>query len=175
MSAFSALRHKPVLQIPALLLTLGFMWLFPFMIHLIPASGDIPLGSRLLPIFYAPLLAIWLFHPAVGLISSLLMPFINYAFTGMPEFNVAIMLSVELSVFSLVLLVLKNHWTRQPILAPLAILAGKVVSSLLLFFIPLVPLSPWAYFSSSVVNAIPGLMVLLAINLTLIHLPPDEH
>ena len=173
MFTLSALRHKPVLQIPALLLTLGFMWLFPFLIHPIPASGNIPLGSRLLPLFYAPLLAIWLFYPAIGLVSSLLMPFINYAFTGMPVFNVTVMLSVELSVFSLVLLALKNRWNRQPLLAPFAVLAGKIVSSLLLFVILLVPLSPWAYFSSSVVNALPGLLVLLTLNLMLIRLPDE--
>lgn len=174
MFTLSTFREKPILQIPATLITLGLMWLVPFLIHLIPFSGTVPLGARLLPIFYAPLLAAWLFHPVVGIAASLLMPFINHAFTGMPTFNVAVMLSVELGVFSLILIIYKNRYPRLSLLAPFAVIAGKTVSALLLFVVPLVPLSPWAYFTSSVVNAIPGLLVLLAINLTLIHLPYER-
>jgi hypothetical protein len=163
----SGLRYKPILQIPAVIITLGLMWLLPFLIHLIPFTGIIPLGARLLPIFYAPLLAAWLFHPVVGIFSSLLMPFINHAFTGMPAFNVAMMLSVELCIFSFVLTIYKNRYPRLPLIAPFAVIAGKFVSALLLFIIPLVPFSPWEYFSSSIFNAIPGLLVVLAINLAL--------
>lgn len=174
MFTLSALRHKPFLQIPAVLVTLGLMWLVPFLIHLIPFSGIVPLGARLLPIFYAPLLAAWLFNPVVAIASSLLMPFINNSFTGMPTFNMAVMLSLELGVFSLVLTIYKNCYPRLPILAPFAVIAGKAVSALLLFFIPLVSLSPWAYFTSSVTNAIPGLLILLALNLTLMRLPHER-
>ena len=174
MFTLSSLRNKPILQIPAALITLGLMWLVPFLIHLIPFSGTIPLGARLLPIFYAPLLAAWLFNPIVGIASGLLMPFINHTFTGMPAFNVAVMLSVELGVFSLILTIYKTRYPRLSLLAPFAVIAGKTVSALLLFIIPLVPLSPWAYFTSSVVNAIPGLLVLLAINLTLNRLPHER-
>ena len=174
MFTLTVLRRKPILQIPAALVTLGFMWLFPFLVHLVPVSGTVPIGARLLPIFYAPLLAAWLFHPIVGLASSLLMPFINHAFTGMPTFNVAVMTSIELSVFSIVLLALKKRWSHWPVLAPLAIIAGKAVSTLLLFVFPLVQASPWAYLTSSVANAVPGLLVLLALNLVLIRLPHER-
>ena len=163
----SALRYKPILQIPAVIITLGLMWLVPFLLHLIPFTGIIPLGARLLPIFYAPLLAAWFFHPTVGIFSSLLMPFINHAFTGMPTFNVAVMVSVELCVFSLVLMIYKNRYPRLPLVAFFAVISGKIVSSLLLFFIALVPLSPQEYFISSIVNAIPGLLVIVVINLVL--------
>ncbi|MDO9128438.1 MAG: hypothetical protein Q7U34_01085 [Anaerolineales bacterium] len=54
---FTVLRRRSNLQIPAALVTLGLMWLFPFLVHLIPSIGTVPLGARLLPIFYAPLLA----------------------------------------------------------------------------------------------------------------------
>src|SRR5687767_7770331 len=100
----SALRQNRLLQIPATLVTLGLMWLIPVLVHLIPPFGDgTPLGVRLLPIFYAPLLAVFLFHPVVAVLASLAMPFINYLLTGMPPFNIAILLTVELVVFSLVL------------------------------------------------------------------------
>jgi hypothetical protein len=174
MYTLTLLREKPALQIPATLLTLGLMWLIPFLVHLIPFSDAVPLGARLLPIFYAPLLAAWLFHPLVSLISSLLMPFINYALTGMPVFNVAVMLSVELSIFSLVLVASRTRRARLPWLAPLAVVLGKAVSSLLLFIFPFVPLSPWAYFSASVMNALPGLLVLLALHFALTRLPHGQ-
>jgi len=170
MSSMTALRRKWAVQAPALLFTIGLMWLLPFLIHLIPSGNAIPLGARLLPIFYAPLLAVWLFHPAVALASSLLMPYLNHALTGMPTFEMALILSAELSVFSLVALALRQRWPRLPLTALVAVIAGKVVSALLLFVIPLVPLSPWAYLTSSTVNAMPGLLVLLALNLTLIRL-----
>ena len=126
MFTLTVLRRKPILQIPAALVTLGFMWLFPFLVHLIPVSGTVPIGARLLPIFYAPLLAAWLFHPIVGLASSLLMPFINHAFTGMPTFNVAVMTSIELSVFSIVLLALKNAGLTGLCSRPWLSLRGKL-------------------------------------------------
>jgi len=174
MSTLTALRHKRILQIPAALVTLELMWLFPFVIHLIPASGSVPLGARLLPIFYAPLLAAWLFNPIVGIASGLLMPFINHAVTGMPDLNMAVMISIELSVFSLILQALKKSWSRLFVLAPLAVIAGKTVSALLLFIFPRIQISPWAYLTSSVINSIPGLLVIMALNLALICLPHER-
>lgn len=144
---------------PNVRVTLGLMWLFPFLVHLIPAIGTVPLGARLLSIFYAPLLAAWLFDPVVGLACSLLMPFINHAITGMPAFKMAVMMSIELSVFSLIVLTFKKSRPRQPVLAPLAVIAGKTISALVLIIFPLVPVSPLAYLTSSVINAVPGLLV----------------
>lgn len=174
MFTVTALRHKPILQIPAAVITLGLMWFIPFLVHLIPVNSAVPLGAQLLPIFYAPLLAAWLFNPFVGLACSLLMPFINYAVTGMPEFNMAILLGLELSVFSLMLLVFKRNGTRNALVAPFSLIVGKIISALFLLIVPLMPISPWAYFSSSVINAIPGLIVLFVINLMLLRLPDER-
>jgi len=173
MSTLATLRHKLILQFPAALVTLGLMWLFPFLVHLIPVSGPVPLGAQLLPIFYAPLLAAWLFNPIVGIASGLLMPFINNAFTGTPTLEVAVLTSIELSVFSLIFLVFNKSRGRLPLLAPLAVIIGKIVSALLLSIFPIVPLSPWGYFSSSVISAVPGLLILLALNLALVRLPHE--
>jgi hypothetical protein len=59
------------------------------------------------------------------------------------------------------------------LLAPLAVIIGKIVSALLLSIFPIVPLSPWGYFNSSVISAVPGLLILLVLNLALIRLPHE--
>lgn len=168
----ASLREKTILQVPAAFLTLFLMWLLPLLVHLVPLAGPVPVGARLLPIFYAPLLAVWLFHPAVGLLASLLMPFINHAFTGMPTLPMTILLSLELVVFSFGLLLNRKYWPRLP-LAPLAFIAGKVISAILLVFVAIVPASPWAYLLSSLQNGLPGLLILLVLHLALLRLPRE--
>ena len=170
----SALRQNRVLQIPALGLTLFMMWLLPVLVHLLPLNGPIPEGVRFLPIFYAPVVAVWFFHPVVALLAGLLMPFINYALTGMPPLNIAILMCIELAAFSLILTVSKTRWPRLPVAAPLAGILCKVASALTLIVIPLVPDSPWTFFTQSVIVAWPGLLVLLVINLVLLRVSPDE-
>jgi hypothetical protein len=167
MFRISSLRQNAIVQVPAALITFGLMWLLPLLVHIVPLDGPVPIGARLLPIFYAPLLAAWIFHPAVGLLASLLMPFINHAFTGMPTLPMTVLLSLELVVFSLGLLLNKKYWPRLP-LAPLAFIIGKVFSAILLVFVTVVPASPWAYLVSSVQNALPGLLVLLVLHLALL-------
>ncbi len=161
------LRQKAILQLPAALLTFGLMWLLPLLVHLLPFTGPVPVGARLLPIFYAPLLAAWLFHPAVGLLAGLVMPFINHVFTGMPTLPMTVLLSLELVIFCLVLLFNRKYWPNLP-LAPLAFIAAKGSSAILLVFVALVPASPWAYLVSSVQNALPGLLILLVLHLALL-------
>ncbi|MCG2783848.1 MAG: hypothetical protein L6461_01960 [Anaerolineae bacterium] len=172
MFRISFLRQNAIVQVPAALITFGLMWLLPLLVHIVPLTGPVPVGARLLPIFYAPLLAAWIFHPAVGLFASLLMPFINHAFTGMPTLPMTVLLSLELIVFSFGLLLNKKYWPRLP-LAPLAFVAGKVISAILLVFVAVVPVSPWAYLVSSVQNALPGLLILLVLHLALVRLPRE--
>lgn len=173
MLTITALRQNRVLQIPALGLTLFAMWLLPILVHLLPlGSGPVPEGARFLPIFYAPVVAIWFFHPAVALVAGLLMPFINYGLTGMPPLNIAILVSVELVAFSLLLMFSKRCWPRFWMAAPLAGILCKVFSVLLLFVVPLVPAPPLSFFVDSVSVAWPGLLVLLVINLILLRFSP---
>ena len=174
MLTITALRQNRVLQIPALGLTLFMMWLLPVLVHLIPFNSPIPEGARFLPIFYAPVVAVWFFHPGVALLAGLLMPFINYGLTGMPPLNIAILLCIELVAFSLILTLGKARWPRLPVAAPLAGILCKVASALTLIVFPLVPASPWTFFTESVSVAWPGLLILLAINLILLRVSPDE-
>jgi hypothetical protein len=170
----TALRHNRVLQIPALGLTLFLMWLAPVLVHLLPNNNPMTEGATWLPLFYAPVVAVWFFHPGVALLAGLLMPFINHGLTGMPPLNIAILLCVELVVFSLLLAWSKSRWPRLPVAAPVTAIIAKVASALVLIAIPLVPAAPWDFFIQSVSVAWPGLLVLLAINLILLRVSPDE-
>lgn len=165
------LRYKAAFQIPATLITLFLMWLLPLLVHLLPLAGPTPPGAIFLPIFYAPLLAAWLFHPLAGLVASLLMPFINFALTGSPALPMAVLLSLELVVFSLALQGLKRRWPRLFFNAPLAFVLGKVVSALLLLIVPVLPVPPLAYLASSIFNAWPGLLILLGLNFAILRIP----
>lgn len=73
------LAQKRVRVASATLLTVLAALLLPLLVHLLPSSGGVPLGARLLPIFYAPLLATVFFGPVTSLAAGALAPFANLA------------------------------------------------------------------------------------------------
>ena len=84
-----------------ILLCLSVM--FPFMIHIIPVPGDAQLGPRLLPMFYAPLLAVIWGRNRSALVLALAAPWLNWALTSHPTPPIAVVTVVELLGFVLVL------------------------------------------------------------------------
>lgn len=65
------------------------------------------------------------------------------------------------------MLALQPRLPSLPLVAPLAAVLGKVASSGLLWFVPLVPKAPWLYFIEGVSDGWPGLLILLVLNLLL--------
>ena len=157
------LRSDKRVQIPATAVTIGLMLLFPFVVDLI---GGPAAGPRWLPLFYMPIVAALLFHPLVGVAAGLATPFLNHFLTGSPALPMAFLLAVELVVFTLVMQLLCRRWPRFWGAAPFAYLVAKVASALVLLVAPmtLLPVSPWQFLSTSLMNALPGLLVLLLIN-----------
>lgn len=152
------------LQIPHTLIILAATMLLPFLFHLFPAAGDVPMGARLLPIFYAPLVAILLFRPHVGLIAALLAPMLNYLLTGRPEFGLVTLLSVELMTFTLLCVLALRIRLSIWLMLPLALVAAKTASFLLLHGLPdLSGLSPATYWQTTLLNGMPGMLVLIGI------------
>ena len=49
--------------VPATLLTVAATFLLPFFVHLLPPVGGVPMGARLLPLFFAPFLAVRALSP----------------------------------------------------------------------------------------------------------------
>ncbi len=140
--------------------------LFPFMIHIIPVPEDSQLGPRLLPMFYAPLLAALLGRLRTAAVVALLAPWLNWALTGHPTPPTAVVTMVELAAFALVVRVLLAGVGPRWYLAAPAYFAGMAAAALVAGFFPgLVggrPALTWAV--RSIATGEPGIVILLLIN-----------
>lgn len=158
-------------QLPATILTIGLMWLLPFLVHLV---GGPTAGSAWLPLFYAPVIAIVLFHPAVAVVAGLITPFLNHYLTGAPPAPMAIILTIELVVFAAVLELSGRRWPHFWAAAPLAYLFAKVATMILLAIVPVLPVPPGQFFMNSLLTAWPGLLVLLLLNWLVVRYAPRQ-
>ncbi len=157
-------RRLQTLQIPHTLIILAATMLLPVLFHLIPPVSDVPMGARLLPLFYAPLIAVLLFRPHVGLIAAALAPMLNYLLTGRPEFGLVTLLSLELVTFALVSLLVLRLQLKLWLMVPVALVVAKTASFVLLHAMPhLSAMPPAVYWQVTLFNAIPGMLVLMAI------------
>lgn len=143
----------------------------PFAVHLVPGGSSI--GSAILPIFWAPLLAIVFFGPVPAVTAALLAPVLNHLITGMPPAFVVTPLTVELALFvGLLLLAARSpRLSRTPLLAPFAYLVARVVAALVLL---LVGVSSGTFGSvfTGLGSALPGLISLFVINWLALTLKP---
>jgi hypothetical protein len=172
MNAVLALKKNVFVQVPATVVTISLMIALPFLVHLAPPVGGIQMGAIVLPIFYAALVAVFLFHPAVSIVAAMLAPYINYLIMGRPTLPVASALSVEVLAFSGVLLALhrKNVYTVWAI--PAAYLLAKIASGAVSFAVmPGYSLAQW---SGSIVTALPGLLILSLLYALMLRATRDE-
>lgn len=139
--------------------------LLPFLFHIIPVSTDTPLGARLLPIFYAPLLAALYFRIGIAVALAALVPWISHILLGMPPPGMAGLLSAELLLFVLFVLFLVNAMGPRWWMGPAAYLLTKPFSGILLVLLPdlLVPVPYLAHLSGAVTRSWPGLIALAVI------------
>lgn len=164
----SVLTTARRVQLPAIALTIGAAILLPLLVHLIPSDpGAPPLGARLLPIFIAPLVAILLGYPIVGLVASLIMPSLNHLLTGRPAAAIVTSMTIELVVFSLIVSLVWWKLPRSPlryVIAPLAYIVARLVAMLVQAITQPIP-APLEAFTTSLTFALPGVVVLLLVNL----------
>ncbi|WP_339925631.1 hypothetical protein [uncultured Cyclobacterium sp.] len=147
---------------------------FPIIVHLAPPYNGIPIGAYLLPMFYIPLVALIAYRLPVALIAAALSPFFNFFLTGNPNWGFMGILTGELVIFTLLANLLLQGKLRW-IAAPTAYIGAKVISSTSLLLFPFVETSPFLFFSSSLVNATTGILILLVINiLSLKYLPSQK-
>jgi len=155
------------------LLALSVM--FPFMIHLIPVPEDSQWGPRLLPMFYAPLLAALWGRVRSAAAVALLAPWLNWVLTAHPSPPIAVVTMVELSGFVLVVRVLLVGVRPRWYLAAPAYLAGMAAAAMVTGLFPVLiggrPALAWA--AQGIVTGEPGIGILLVINwLALRFYPP---
>jgi len=154
-------------------LTLSVM--FPFLIHVLPVPETSRMGARLLPMFYAPLLAVLWGRMATAWLCALLAPWLNWALTSHPAPSGAIVLMVELLVFVVVLRRLLTRSGARWFVAIPAYLAGMLAAGMVTALFPNLiggrPAVDWAV--QSVVTGLPGVAVMVLITcLALKYYPP---
>ncbi|MDH3247018.1 MAG: hypothetical protein OEM26_20515 [Saprospiraceae bacterium] len=141
----------------------------PFLIHLIPFSGSVPIGAKLLPMFYAPFVAMILFRFKVAFVAAVLAPLVNYALTGQPILEITLLLSLELGLFSIFVYLLLQGSMLKWVAAPLAYLLAKLISSSVIGWFP-IKMTSIDFWTSSVSNGLPGLIILLSLNVLILKL-----
>ncbi|MFA6218104.1 MAG: hypothetical protein WDL87_10690 [Candidatus Omnitrophota bacterium] len=169
MYSFAIKKKSIVLILNETIVVLTMSAMIPFIVHLLPLPGKVPLGAIFLPLFYAPFVAVVLFRPSVSIISALAAPFLNQMLTGNPGFEKAIVLTLELLLFTLVA---QTLWRQEKYFwgaAVLSYVVSKALSVLLLWKILLViPGMPGVeYFLRSIRTALPGIGILFLMNMYL--------
>ena len=165
------------LQIRETVLILGISLVLPFLVHSFPTEASIPLGARLLPIFYAPFVAVLFFRFHVGLIAGILAPMVNYLITGFPEWQQVALLSFELGAFATCTHLLIRHKKIQWVLAPMAFIFAKVFSTSLICYFPMLKagMLPTQYFEMTISIAWAGIIMLWIINVLAIKLRQQDN
>jgi hypothetical protein len=132
----------------------------PLAVHLIPAADGPPYGARLLPIFFASLVLVVRGAPVPAIAVALLAPVLNRAVTGMPAGPMLPTLLVELTLFTLLLVLAVRASPRfARYLGPVAYLVAAVLAR------PLVgaELAVFETLRTALVVAWPGLLLLLVV------------
>lgn len=169
----SEVRHLPKFMTASLATELGVLLtlsvLFPFMIHLLPAPEESKLGPRILPIFYAPLVAALLGRRQSALIVAVVAPWLNWLLTAHPTARFAWVVMVELVVFVIATRALLAR-TGPRWFLPLPAYVGCMIAAtcVVALFPQLVggaPAIPWAL--NTVAPALPGLAILILITVLL--------
>lgn len=166
LTLFSGVTVRPNLferlEISWIVLFLALAFLAPYVVHFIPSWDDSPIGAKLLPIFYAPLIAALTRKAHVSIAVAMMAPWLNHVLIGMPSVGMAIIMTVELVIFSSVVERLARKYKGQAWLGPVSFLLAKPVSLLVLSLVPgfLTGIPSVTQFFNSVVNAWPGLAIL---------------
>lgn len=154
------------LEIKETVVFLALTMALPVFIHLIPHGGSVPLGARLLPIFYAPFIAVFFFKPHVGIIAGLLAPWANLLLTGRPDPGTALALSCELALFAVFSKIIVNISRRAPIAAPAAYIASIFITGVVLGMLPSFSegILGLGAFTRALTISWPGILMLFLIN-----------
>lgn len=165
MTTFALLRKNFFVQFLSTSLTIVGMVILPIFVHLIPFSGNYPLGAYLLPMFIAPLVAAFYFSPIGVILAVAVGPLLNNLLTGMPQAPEFYFLTFELGIFA----VLVSQSIRKEKLF-FGFSVGAILVAKLVMIIPRIYIINGSLDFSSIVHslnslviAIPGILALLII------------
>ena len=153
---------------------LAVAWLVPFMVHLLPWSGDRPLGALLLPMFWTGFVAVYLYGLRVGLLVGLFAPALNLALTGLPALSRLAMMSFEITVFVTFAWWLVRRTSAGCWVAPLGYLVARLVAALLQILTGAAALDIGSALPASLLAALPGLVILAGVNYAVIKYYPKQ-
>ena len=153
---------------------LGVAWLVPFAVHLVPWSGDRPLGVYLLPMFWATFVAVYFYGGRIGLLVGLFAPAVNLLVTGLPAWQMASVMGVELAVFALVTGWAVRHRWQWVLLAPLGYMVARMASLAVQAATADDIGAPGAAWVNSLIRGFAGLVVLAAVNAALVWFYPKR-
>jgi hypothetical protein len=157
------------LQVKATFVAVTASVAFPFLMHLLPPIQGTPMGAMILAMFYAPLVAVLVSRYHVGLIVAILAPMLNALIIGHPNWAFVPILTLELSMFVTFVYLLNKYNKISWFSAPLAYLAVKTISALIIALFPfLLGVHPVDFWMSSVSTGVVGILVLTLINVLII-------
>jgi hypothetical protein len=164
--ATSGSRLVTLSAVSELGIVLALAVMFPFLIHILPVPDDTRLGPRLLPMFYAPLLAALLGRTQSAVLVALIAPWLNWLLTSHPAPRGAIVMTVQLVVFVAVVRLLMAKVGPRWFLAAPAYFLGFATSTIVVALFPELiggrPVLAWA--SGAATTALPGVAILILIN-----------
>ena len=142
----------------------------PFLLHLIPVSGPVPIGAKLIPLFYAPFIAVLFFRFPIAIVLGVLGPVLNVLFFGKPGITLVAQLSTELLLFVLLAHVMKSYVGFRWVNAPLAFIGAKLGGWAIFSLVGMATALSYTPvpFTQAVSIAAPGLAILWALNVLLV-------
>ncbi len=158
------------LQVKETALVLALSVLITFLIHLLPSYNGIPVGAIFLAMFFAPYFAVKYFKFHVALLTSLAAPFMNYLITGNPRADLIPLLTLQLALFISASKIFSNFSSLKYLDALSSYVVAMVISFLALLAFPVLMSnsSLASYFQSAFVTGLPGILLLVLMNVALI-------
>ena len=154
-------------QLTQTAVVLGATMILPMLVHLLPNINGQISGAVLLPIFFAPMIAAFLYKKHVAIFAGIFAPLLNFLIMGRPAPEMVITLGFEVVLFVLALSWLKNSRFILYLAAPLAYLISSllVVGGLSILGNLTNPISFWL---NSTAIAIPGIILLGLLNVVIL-------
>jgi hypothetical protein len=158
------------------LVLMAVSWLVPVLVHLLPPIGVRENGVYFLPAFWAAFVAAYLYGATRGALVAVVTPAINLALTGLPLPMWLASMSLELVLFVVLSAWMLRRCRQAWLIAPFAWIPAKLLTLLVQWAVPAFHYhrNILENLRTSALSALPGLAILLLINLALVLLVPGE-